>query len=316
MNRPFWLGSPTPDAAIEIAPERVSAAVIRGEALALAAHASEVLPAGAVVPSLLTSNIADRSAVADVLRRVLDRLATRPRRVALVIPDSVAKVSLIRFDTVPTRRDDLEQLVRWQIRKSAPFPIDDACVTYTPGMRVGDAGREFLVVTARRDIVTEYEAVCSEAGVYAGLVDLATLSLLNMYLGSGLAPTGDWLLVHVRADSTSIAIMRGDDVIFYRNRSDDEEESLADLVHQTAMYYQDRLSGGGFDRVLVGGAGRSAASVELVRRSVEERLGVTVEPVDPTRVAAIAGTVASNLIDVLGPLVGVLVRISRERVAA
>ena len=48
-----------------------------------------------------------------------------------------------------------------------------------------------------------------------------------MFLASTFPP-GDWLLVHVRVDSTSIAIMRGSDVIFYRNRSEGEAETLTD----------------------------------------------------------------------------------------
>ena len=62
--------------------------------------------------------------------------------------------------------------------------------------------------------------------------------------------------MHLRPDYTSIVIMRGEHVIFFRNRPEGDETSIADLVHQTAMYYQDRLSGNGFARVFLGGSGR------------------------------------------------------------
>ena len=65
------------------------------------AYAVEPLPAGAVVASLTSSNIHDRAAVVAALRSALDRAGTRPRRVALVVPDLSAKVSLVRFDTLP-----------------------------------------------------------------------------------------------------------------------------------------------------------------------------------------------------------------------
>jgi Tfp pilus assembly PilM family ATPase len=101
--------------------------------------------------------------------------------VALIIPD-VAQRCRSRFDQVPARRDDLDQLVRWQVRKSAPFAIDEACVSYTPGARAADGSAEFVVVLARRDVVEEYERACADAGAYAGLVDLATFSVLNPVL--------------------------------------------------------------------------------------------------------------------------------------
>ncbi len=318
-----WLASPPPDATVEIAPTRVSAATVvpRGSAgggLAVQSYAVEPLPPGAVTASLGSHNIVDRPTVTAALREVLGRLDSRVARVALVIPDLAAKVSLIRFDHVPTRRDDLDRLVRWQVRKSAPFAIDDACVSYTPGARGTDGSAEFVVVLARRDIVEEYERVCGDAGAYAGLVDLATFSVLNLVLVSSSVPTSDWLAVHMRPEYTSLAIVRGEHVVFFRNRPEGDEESLADLVHQTAMYYEDRLSGQGFERVLLGGSGRTPGAVDLARRNLQDRLGATVEPIDPTSVAAPSDRigVSGDLMDILAPLTGMLLRTRQEAVGA
>ena len=219
---------------------------------------------------------------------------------------------------MPARRDDLDHLVRWQVRKSAPFPIDEACVSYTPGPRGADGSAEFVVVLARRDIVEEYERVCADAGAYAGLVDLATFSVLNLVLASSSVPTSDWLAVHMRPEYTSLAIVRGEHVVFFRNRPEGDEENLEDLVHQTAMYYEDRLSGQGFERVLLGGSGRTPGAVDLARRSLQERLGTTVEPIDPTSVAAPSDRigVTGDLMDILAPLTGMLLRTRQEAVGA
>ncbi|HYS24509.1 MAG TPA: pilus assembly protein PilM [Vicinamibacterales bacterium] len=314
-----WIASPPPDAAIEIAADRVAVAVVgeRSGGLVVQSYASEALPAGAVVPSLTASNVHNRAAVVSALRAALDRAGARPRRVALVIPDLAAKVSLVRFDTVPARREDLDQFVRWQVKKASPFPIEEALVTYSPGVRGSGGAAEFLVVAARRDAIAEYEAVCDELKIYAGLVDLATLSVVNLFLGGPEVPSGDWLLVHLRPDYTSIVIMRGEHVIFFRNRPEGDEASMADLVHQTAMYYQDRLSGQRFSRVLLGGSGR-VTGLEEARRSLEDRLGASVEPVDPTRFAALTDriSVTPDLMDVLGPLVGMAVRTRKDAVSA
>jgi type IV pilus assembly protein PilM len=318
-----WLASPPPDAAVEIAPTRVSAATVVPSAsaaagLAVRSHAVEPLPPGAIIASLDSHNIIDRPAVTAAVRAVLDRLDTRVTRVALIIPDLAAKVSLIRFDQVPARRDDLDHLIRWQVRKSAPFAIDDACVSYTPGARSVDGRSEFVVVLARRDIVEEYEHVCTDAGVYAGLVDLTTFSMLNLVLASSSVPASDWLAVHMRPEYTSLTIVRGADVVFFRNRPEGDQETLADLVHQTAMYYQDRLSGQGFARVLLGGSGRAPGAVHMARQSLQERLGATVEPIDPTIVAAPTDRVGvtEDLLDVLAPLTGMLLRTRQEAVGA
>lgn len=314
-----WLASPPPDAAIEIAPEGVAVGVLgtRGSAPVVQAFATAPLPSGAVTPSLISHNVVDRGAVGQALQAACDRIGYRPRRAALIVPDVTARVSLVRFDQVPPRRDDLDQLIRWQVKKSTPFPVEDACVTYSPGAGAA-AGGEFIVVTARRDVVREYESVCGDAGIYAGLVDLSTLSVVNLYLSAVTPPTGDWLVVHVRPDYTSLAIMRGGDLIFFRNRAEGEEEGLADVVHQTAMYYQDRLDGTGFARVFAGGVGRTPGGVESVRRELESRVGTAVETIDATRIAAPADriSVSPEQLAALAPIVGMLMRTRHEAVHA
>lgn len=304
--------APRPEAAVEIGPSGITAArlEIRAGRPAVTAHASELLPDGAVVASLTSANILDRTTVAGVLGSVLERLG-RPRRVGLVLHDPVAKVSLVRFEQVPSRADDLAQLVRWQVRKAAPFPIDEAQVGCVPGIR-GPEGQEFIVTLARRDVIQEYEAICASAGAHAGIVDISTLNVVNAVL-AGRETSGDWLLVNVAAGFASIAILRGPHLIFFRSRGADSDETIEDLVHQTAMYYEDRLTGGGFDRVLLCGASAGdyqAADVEQLQRSLEGRLGRKVETVDIRTTATLPDriSVGPTLLDALAPLVGLLVR--------
>src|SRR5215471_323818 len=279
-----------PTVAVEVAAHQVSAASVefRSGTAVVAAHATEPMPPGALVPSLTTTNVHNRPAVVNVIRQVLEQTG-RPRRIGLVVPDLVAKVSFVRFEQPPSRAADLEQLVRWQVRKTAPFAVDDAQVSFVPGIKAAD-GQDFVVSLARRDIVEEYESICAEAGAHAGIVDLATFNVINAVLASATpvlasGADADWLLVNIASDYATIAILRGTHLIFFRNRVADEEGTLPDLVHQAAMYYEDRLSGGGFARVfLTGSAGaapRHAQDAEQVRRSLQERLGTPVENVDP-----------------------------------
>jgi type IV pilus assembly protein PilM len=312
-----WLASPPLEAAIEIAPAAVSIAVLggRGAKAVVQGYAVEPLPAGAVTPSLTATNIADKPAVVRALAAACDSVGVKPARVALVIPDVAAKVSLVRFEQTPARREDLEQLIRWQVKKATPFPVDDACLTYSPGAR-GPGGSEFVVAVARREVIREYEAICEEIGIEAGLVDTSTFGVINLFLSAGLGTAGDWLIVHMRPEYTSIAILRRDDVMFFRNRAEGDPEALEDVVHQTAMYYQDRLEGRGFSRILLGGIGRIPGAVDLARRNLEERMGTIVEPIDPTRGAALTDRIHAtpDLMATLSPLVGMLLRTRREAV--
>jgi hypothetical protein len=304
-----------PPAAIEIGSQRVSAVSLdlRASGPVVTAHASELLPDAAVVPSLTAENIRDRPAVAAAVARVLDQVG-RPRRVGLVVPDPIAKVSLVRFERVAARAAELDQLIRWQVRKAAPFAIDEAQVSHVDGART-DEGQEFVVTVARRAVIAEYESVCAEAGAHAGIVDLSTFNVANVVLAGQRPPAGDWLLVNLAADWASIAIMRGAHLIFFRSRgADGDGGTLVDLAHQTSMYYEDRLHGQGFDTALVCGAalaaGRHAADVEELFTSLEARLGMALTTVDPASAATVAdrAALAPDLLESIAPLVGLLVR--------
>jgi hypothetical protein len=223
-------------------------------------------------------------------------------------------VSLIRFDKVPAQVADLDQLIRWQVRKAAPFRIEDAQVAWQPGAELPGGGREFLVTVARRDIVTSYERACEAAGTHAGLVDLASSNYVNAVLASEHA-SGDWLLVHVAADYATLAVVRGDDIVSFRNRTAASEQDLVELVHQTAMYHEDRLGGGGFARVVLAGAAvLGSAETERLRRMLEERAGVKVDLVDFRSAVAMRDRIDTGpeLLDALAPALGMLLR---ERVA-
>ena len=304
-----------PSAAVEIASTRVSGASVewRGGRPVIAAHAIELLPAGALVSSLTAANVVDRVAVAGAVSRVLERIG-RPRRIALVVPDPVAKVSFVKFERVAPGAQDLGNLIRWQVRKTAPFAIEDAQVSYMPGQTTPE-GQEFVVTLARRDLIEEYESLCAGTGAHPGIVDLATFNVVNAVLaGTPGALSGDWLLVNVAPDYVSLAILRGPHLIFFRNRVAETDGTVADLVHQTAMYYEDRLSGGGFVRVLLagasGGGDRHLGEVELVRRSLEARLEATVDTVDPRAAVTLTDRISAGpaLLDTLAPLVGILLR--------
>ncbi len=331
---PGFLVSPPPSVGVEIAADRVTAVSLakQGGSWVVAAHGTERIAPGVVTPALNALNVHDGRALAAALRSAFDKLGARPKRIALVIPDTAAKLSLLRFDKVPADAD-LDQLIRWQMRKAAPFKPEDAQISWVAAAPIAGGGREYLVTLARRDIVESYMKACADAGADAGVVDLASLNLVNAALAAGgessssatgAASKGDWLIVHVAPDYATLAIVRDGELIFFRTRTSgaagaeagegrplDGDADLADVVHQTAMYHEDRLGGQRFGRVvLAGAAARGAQAGEALRRALEERMGVRVESLDFRGSAAMRDRIgaAPELLDTLAPAVGVVLR--------
>jgi Tfp pilus assembly PilM family ATPase len=313
-RRDSWFSSPPPSVAVEIGAGRVTAVVLGtvDGMPAVTAQATERLPDGVVAPSLTTPNLTDKGAVASAVQRVLQSVGVSRGRVALVVPDGAAKVSVIRFEKVPSKAEDLAQLVRWQVRKSVPFPLEQSQVSWTPG--VADAnGIDYVVTVARQDIIQDYEQAVATAGVQVGLVDLATFNLVNLLLaGDTSAARGDWLLVHVTPDASTMVIVRDGALLLFRHRPIDGDGSLADLGHQTTMYYEDRLNGQGLARAVVAARDVGAATLgdlQALGRTLEGRLGQAVVEIDPRALVRVAAeSAAGGERAAMAAAVGVLLR--------
>ena len=106
---------------LQIATDRVTGVALGRGAREVTAVSTASLPEGVLIASANASNLGDRAAVEAAVRHVLDALPGSPGRLALVVPDSAAKVSLTSFKQIPSRSADLKELVRWQARKTAPF---------------------------------------------------------------------------------------------------------------------------------------------------------------------------------------------------
>jgi Tfp pilus assembly PilM family ATPase len=312
-----WLTATPPTVAIEIASGRVTVVELAQSSggPVISACGSEPLPREAVAPALTGPNIPNPAVVIDALRRALDHAGLRaPRRAALVVPDSVARVSLLSFDEVPPRPSDLDQLIKWQLRKATPFPIDEARIDHLVAYKEGKS-TTFAAIVARPEVLAEYEAVATAIGVHAGIVDLASFNVINAVIGAGAAAVTDWLVICLAEEATTIAILRGTDLMFYRHRAALDVEPLSALVHQTAMYHEDRLGGSAFSHVWLCGAALAAGGAERARRDISARLNVSAETVDIRPAASLRDRIAvsPDVLDALAAPVGILLR---ERKAA
>jgi len=247
------LSTPRPQAAISIAGDSITAvelSVVKGQS-SLSVQQIKSLDTGAVVPSMMSPNIADSKAVTTALNEVLASYKRRPTRVSLVLPDTVAKVSLLSLETIPDRETDLAELIKLKVQKSAPFSLNEAQLSYELCGVDTTKQSQFLVAAVKQSVLREYEDICTDVGLQVGCVDLASFNLINTSLCStSEKKSEDWLLVHVAHRYSTLAIVRGSQLIFYRNQASEPGKSLDDFIYQTAMYYEDRLGGDGVKQIV------------------------------------------------------------------
>ena len=280
MSRPAVIGfEPPPSAAVEIAARPGDRGCRRsarqGGTYVVAGYAGRSrCHRGGSTPALNAPNIHDAAALVAALRSRARHARSAPA------PHRAGDSRLRREGLAAALREgagagaDLDQLIRWQMRKAAPFKPEEAQISWVPGVALPHGGREFLVTFARRDVIESYERVCAAAGAHAG--HRRSRVAESDQRGAGRAwrrarRRADWLLVHVAPDYSTLAIVRGRDLIFFRTRPAERDEDLADLVHQTAMYHEDRLGGGGFARVVLPGASARGAEMAEPASAVTSR---------------------------------------------
>jgi len=262
-----WLGAmPHPAVVLEIAAPHVAVARWSGKSGHLDGVAVESLPAGAVMPSPVETNVTQPDAVRAALRRILGRVDAGSAPIALLLPDPVVRVFILPFDMLPRRATDALPLLKWRLKKSVPFDVDETVVSWM--RQTGrDGGLEVVTAVARRPIVREYEALIEPLGARAGVVLSSTLASLPL-----LEERGATLLVRLCGRILTTVIVLGGNLCVYRStelRGDAaalEPKAMLDEVFPAVAYYQDswgatvdraRLSGfgareGDFGRALAG----------------------------------------------------------------
>tara|TARA_B100001123_G_scaffold441920_1_gene584255 strand:- start:24043 stop:25002 length:960 start_codon:yes stop_codon:yes gene_type:complete len=258
--------SPTPHVFVEFSKERLTVVVfernVRG--LAIKEFREKPLGEGILNASFLSRNVQDAKGLRSILQDAYGTVKRRHNRIGIALPDSIVKISLVDLDTVPKSRKDLDSVIRWSIEKSIPFNLDEAQVSYALQKINENQRQRFIVLTSRREVVLEYERLCESIGLQAGLIvpsSIAVSKLLHTF--SAHAKSGDCLFVNSTIESGSIVILRDENIVYFKTLSSVRTEDLATLVHQTNMYYEDRLNGKGFDRIFYLGGENDREELEL-----------------------------------------------------
>lgn len=240
------------------------------------------------VPStIFDQDAVDPALLSEQLKSLFESAETRPGRVSLVLPDNLAKISLLTLPERPSSRKELEEAVRFKMRRAMPFRLRDAVLSYQviPGP---DKAVGILVALVRRSLVERYERALETIGAKPGLIDLCTPSLLNLcrkQLAQAM-PDGDVALLNCAQNYFSLVILRDRRIIFFRcktysMRAEPAAEvngMLAREVDYSLSYYEEKLAGEGIGTLLLRSADKPVDQVarELGRLDLKQIL-----PIDP-----------------------------------
>src|SRR5690348_7062983 len=170
-------GSSKPKLACEIAADRVLAGRVSEHGDLVEMCAAGALPAGSVVPDLLESNVRERKGVLEAIRETLGSVSSRSRDVIAVLPDAAVRVMLLDFETLPPNRSEAESVVRFRLKKSLPFDLEKAKISYHA--QPAASGLRVVAAVALSSVIEDYESVFREAGYSPGIVLPSMLAALG-----------------------------------------------------------------------------------------------------------------------------------------
>jgi len=223
--------------ACEIAADRVLAGRLTDNGDALEASAARELAPGSVIPDLVENNLRQREAVRAGIESALSSIALRSKDVIAIVPDAAVRVMLVEFDTLPSDQEEALGVVRFRLKKSLPFDVDKAKISYH-AQKVNDEVRVVAAV-AMASVLADYEAAFGDAGFNPGVVLPSTLAALGA--AEAKKPT---LVIKVDAHTTSIAILNQDQLQLFRTLENTRGvaitgDQLAEEVYPSVVFFQD-----------------------------------------------------------------------------
>ena len=292
-----------PPAAVELSPQGVLGAASPGPGKP-PVYAFEPLPQGALIPGIGEHNLRAPELVANAMRAALGQVSPRTRSVTLVVPDTVVRVFVLDFDSLPGKAAEAIPVLRFRLRKMVPFEVEHAGLSYQVLVETKSECK-VLAAVIPGPILQEYEAAVRMAGFEPGAVLPTSLAALG-----AIDSAEPVLAANLSALALTTSVTQGQDLLLYRTLDLPEEptQRLAEVqrgIAVAAAYYEDKL--GVRPRLLYYagiGAGGNSSAEDFARWIDDPELTVAdLAPLPETGAATPLGNLMS-LAGVVGALAG------------
>ena len=287
-----------PPLACEIAADRVLAGRSADAGRMVEMCSAQELAPGTVIPDLIESNLRDGTAIRGAIESALGSVSGRSRDVIAILPDTAVRVVLLDFETLPSKPEEAEAVVRFRLKKSLPFNLDDARISYHA--QAGGTGLRAIAAVVLNTVLQEYESAFRDAGYNPGVVMPSMLAALGA--ADADKPT---LVVKVDARSIGIAILDQDQVLLFRTLENVRGvtisgEQLAEEVYPSVVFFQDTYKLN-IDRIYVAGLPETVGAAPALKAQTGASVA---ELIAASQIGAVTGSVPRwRMAGVVGALI-------------
>lgn len=274
--------------------------------------AVENIPQGLVEPSLTEPGVRSIEELGRIIKATLIKAGVNTNRISLAIPDACARVAIHPFETLPSKREEKTELLKWKLKKTIPYAIDDSHLSYVE-QKTETGKNHVITANIHKEILAQLEEVFESLGIHVGFVTLSTFAAYELLARQHPDEIRKSVLfMRVRSSNISSLIIQQEALVFYRH-TDYNFESPMDLmvnwsadpyeeIHPCLMYFQDKLGAAGVDKVYLSFP-RDFSEAEL--SSLAERTRASVCNFDASGMVQWKQAVPSNLVHhILSPALG------------
>ncbi len=265
---------PRPRLACEIMVNGVIAARAADKSQRLDLFTWRRLGSGVLAPGLGGPNIQDGEALRAALGSALGAVAGRDRDVIVILPDAAIRVLLLDFETMPTKAQDIAPIIRFRLKKSLPFDVEHAAVSYD--IRRDNGTVQVVAAVSPRAVIDDYETAFRDAGYSPGVVVPSSLAALGLV--EGLRPT-----LMLKVDPVNITIAAAKDQALRLVRTLENPHGtqvtaaeLAEAVLPSIVFFEDTFAAR-IEQICVGGL----APIDEIGPLLHQQTGAEVRELAP-----------------------------------
>ncbi|HLH41013.1 MAG TPA: hypothetical protein VKX39_17820 [Bryobacteraceae bacterium] len=194
---------------------------------------------GTLLPSPVEDNLLRADAILSAIGAAAPGNGSKKKRpAAVILPDYAARVSVLDFDSFPSAPEEQRSLVRFRFKKTIPFDIDSASVSYFVQPAASRKKIDVLAVIVALEVIARYEALFRGAGFHPGSITTSTLAALNLYHGSGIA-----VFAKLCGRALTVAVISGEAIKLFRcvTLEESSEAEILGVLYPTFAYVEDEL---------------------------------------------------------------------------
>jgi len=168
--------------------------------------------------AIVDGAIMDAGSVIDAIQRLFASQKIKAMDVATSVSGNAVIVKKISLPQMSP--EELAESIHWEAEQYIPFDIQDVAIDYEvlDGEDLSAGNMDVLLVAVKKDKISDYTSVISQAAKTPQIVDVDVFALQNCFeVNYGLDPGRVTALLNVGASIMNINIIRGSNSVFNRD---------------------------------------------------------------------------------------------------